>query len=54
MTAGATHPYVPTEDARRAVEGREAEIVYAIGIPWSKGQQGHIRCPYPDHGGADD
>jgi hypothetical protein len=39
--------YVPTSVARQAVEGREAEIVRALGIPWHG--RGHISCPYPGH-----
>jgi hypothetical protein len=39
--------YVPTPVARQAVEGREAEIVRALGIPWH--DRGHITCPYPGH-----
>jgi hypothetical protein len=39
--------YVRTDDARRLVKGREAEIVRALGIPWHG--RGHIRCPYRDH-----
>ncbi|MDP4026330.1 DUF927 domain-containing protein [Methylobacterium sp. NEAU 140] len=46
--------YVRTKDAQQAVEGREVEIVNALGIPWQAGQRHHIRCPYPGHGGADD
>jgi hypothetical protein len=40
--------YVPTVMARQAVEGREAEIVRALGIPWHGGHD-HIRCPYSGH-----
>ncbi|KQT56093.1 hypothetical protein ASG52_24550 [Methylobacterium sp. Leaf456] len=46
--------YVKTKDAQAAIEGHEVEIVQALGIPWRAGQRDHIRCPYPDHGGADD
>jgi Family of unknown function (DUF5906) len=40
--------YVRTEDARRMVQGREAEIVRALGIPWD-GRSDHIHCPYRSH-----
>jgi hypothetical protein len=40
--------YVRTDDARRMVEGREAEIIRALGISWD-GRSGHIRCPYRNH-----
>lgn len=46
--------YVRTREAQEAVKGREVEIIEALGIPWQPGQRGHIRCPYPEHGGADD
>jgi hypothetical protein len=39
--------YVPTVVARQAVEGREAEIIRALGIPWHG--RDHICCPYPNH-----
>ncbi|MGW8787135.1 DUF927 domain-containing protein [Heyndrickxia sporothermodurans] len=50
----APQSYVTTKDANAAVKGREVEILNAIGIPWRAGQRDHIRCPYPDHGGASD
>jgi hypothetical protein len=40
--------YVPTNAIRDAVTGREADILNALGIPWSGGST-HIFCPYPDH-----
>ncbi len=45
--------YVPFKAIRDAVKGREVEVLQAIGIDW-RGGRGHITCPYPDHGGADD
>jgi hypothetical protein len=45
--------YVPSKTIREAVKGREVEVLQAIGIDW-QGGRGHITCPYPDHGGADD
>jgi hypothetical protein len=39
--------YVPTEALKKALIGREADAVRAIGIPWHG--RGHIRCPYPGH-----
>src|SRR4051794_26535776 len=45
--------YVQTTAARNAVKGHEADVLREIGIDWSGGR-GHITCPYPDHGGADD
>ncbi len=46
--------YVKTREAQEAVKGREIEIIQGLGISWQPGQKGHIRCPYPEHGGADD
>lgn len=40
--------YVRTDDARRMVQGREAEIVRALGVPWD-GRSDHIHCPYRNH-----
>jgi Domain of unknown function (DUF927)/Toprim domain len=40
--------YVATEALRRAICGREAEVLRALGIEWKKGAH-HISCPYPDH-----
>jgi hypothetical protein len=45
--------YVPKDAIRDAVRGRELAVVRALGIDWSSGR-GHIRCPYPDHGGEAD
>ena len=44
-TAG---PYVSTAAIRDAVNGRETDILKAMGISWN-GKASHIRCPYPDH-----
>lgn len=41
--------YVPTAAARDAVRGREADIVRAIGVPWTPGRTQHITCPDPAH-----
>jgi hypothetical protein len=46
--------YVRTKDAQQAIEGRETEIVQAVGIPWTTGQRTHIDCPYPEHQGKSD
>ena len=40
-------PYVITKALKAAIEGRGAEIVRAIGIPWNG--RNHLHCPYPDH-----
>jgi hypothetical protein len=40
--------FVLTVTIRDAVEGREPEILNALGVQWSGGST-HIRCPYPDH-----
>jgi len=41
--------YVPTDGAKNAVKGREAEIIRGLGINWHPGRTQHILCPYPDH-----
>ena len=46
--------YVTKEDAVSAVKGRELDILLKKGVPWKPGQRGHIDCPYPNHGGAND
>ena len=51
--ADASARYVVTRDAQAAVQGREVEIVNALGIPWRAGLS-HIDCPYPNHGGKHD
>ena len=53
MTAETTR-YVSWKSAKPAVEGREEEIVNALGIPWAAGQRTHIDCPYPAHHGKSD
>jgi hypothetical protein len=39
--------YVPIDAAKRLVEGREADVVRALGIHWNG--HNHIRCPYSGH-----
>jgi phage/plasmid primase-like uncharacterized protein len=52
MTAvGNPTRFVATAAIRRAVAGRETEVLEAIGINWRAGRP-HITCPYRDH--ADD
>ncbi|MGI3900537.1 MAG: DUF927 domain-containing protein [Janthinobacterium lividum] len=47
--------FVTTNDIKAAISGRETEILDALGIEWRKSAgSGHITCPYPEHGGADD
>ncbi|MGH1592295.1 DUF927 domain-containing protein (plasmid) [Methylobacterium phyllosphaerae] len=53
MTAETTR-YVSWKSAKPAVEGREVEIVQALGINWTAGQRTHIDCPYPGHQGKSD
>lgn len=48
MTEKATR-FVPTKDIKAAVQGREADVLAALGIEWQKGIP-HVHCPYPDHG----
>jgi hypothetical protein len=43
-----TTRYVPTNAAKAAARGREADIVRAIGIPWN-GRTDHLTCPDPAH-----
>lgn len=45
---GAAQRLVPTADIRQVVQGREVEILDALGIRW-RDQRPHITCPYPDH-----
>jgi len=33
---------------KRAVAGRETDVLDALGIDWRSGRP-HIQCPYPDH-----
>lgn len=40
-------------DPRAALQGREADILHALGITGFK-SGGHITCPYPRHGGKSD
>jgi hypothetical protein len=53
-TSGSSIGYVDLKAAKAAVEGREEEILDAIGVPWSDRTSDKIDCPYPDHGGAND
>ena len=39
--------FVPTQDIKQAVAGREGEILDALRIDWRR--RGHITCPCPDH-----
>ena len=41
-------PFILTDIAKAAVEGRETEVLDALGIEWRQGRP-HINCPYPDH-----
>jgi hypothetical protein len=53
VTAGiGGNRYVPTNDLRASLRGRETEILDALGIPWRAGAP-HIRCPYPTHADND-
>jgi hypothetical protein len=40
--------FAPTTEIRRAVSGRELEILSELGIGCTDGSQ-HIKCPYPTH-----
>jgi hypothetical protein len=44
--------YVPTATVRQAVAGREGDVLDALHIAWRT--RGHIKCPYPSHGGEAD
>jgi hypothetical protein len=44
--------YIPMRAIQAAVNGREAEVLKAIGIKWTHGVS-HISCPYPDHDDGD-
>ena len=49
--AGAATPpevYVATADIRTSVNGRETDLLDALGIPWRDARP-RINCPYPDH-----
>ena len=43
--------FVATAVIRRAIAGRETNVLDALGVDW-RGGRPHIRCPYRDH--ADD
>ena len=45
--------FAKTNEIRAALQGRETEVLDALGIQWRKGRP-HIDCPYPSHGGAAD
>jgi phage/plasmid primase-like uncharacterized protein len=45
--------YVKTTGIQTAVRGHEWAVLQHLGIEWN-GQRGHIKCPYPDHGGDAD
>jgi hypothetical protein len=40
--------FVPTDAAKAAIRGREAEVVRAVGVPWN-GRGDHVTCPDPAH-----
>jgi len=44
--------YVRTDEIKRAVSGRETEVLDALGIDWRSGRP-HIQCPYPHHADND-
>jgi hypothetical protein len=44
--------YVATAAIRAAVQGREGEVLDALGVAWRSGNP-HIRCPYPAHDDRD-
>ena len=53
VSGSSNESFVVTKAVQDAVSGRELDILSAIGIGWQQGC-GHIDCPYPDHGGAND
>jgi putative DNA primase/helicase len=44
----ASTPYVDADPIKKAADGRETEVIDALGIPWRSGHP-HILCPYPSH-----
>jgi len=36
-------------DVKALVQGREKEVLTALGIVWRPGARQHIHCPFPDH-----
>ncbi len=48
-----TARYVETKAIQDAAFGHEPELLQAVGIKWNS-KNGHIDCPYNDHGGASD
>jgi hypothetical protein len=49
---GAATRFVPTQEIRDAVVGRELIVLDHLGI--RPPERGHMRCPYPGHGGEND
>jgi len=45
--------YISTTAIKQAVKGHELAVLAALDIDWGPGC-GHVRCPYPDHGGDAD
>ena len=44
--------YVITDEIKKAVAGRETDVLDGLGIDWRAGRP-HIQCPYPDHADND-
>jgi hypothetical protein len=44
--------YVITNEIKKAVAGRETDVLDALGIDWRAGRP-HIQCPYSDHADND-
>ena len=44
--------FVRTREIQEAVLGEEAAVLRQLGVKFP--ERGHIRCPYPSHGGEDD
>lgn len=54
MTDGAT-TYVVTSEIKAAVQGRETDVLDALGVEWRRcTSSNHIACPYPEHGSDGD
>lgn len=51
--AGDVIRYVATKVIRTVVQGREGDVLDALGIAWRNRRGQHIQCPYPDHADAD-
>jgi hypothetical protein len=41
--------FVQTKDIKTAIQGREIDVLQALGVGWESGQKNHIRCPFPNH-----